>query len=134
MRRFIGKTIIVLILISLNSCTPSELKDVSIIAIIANPDDYKAKQVTTFGFLRISPQARLFINREDALNSNYYHSILLNGLSAIQLTALNICNNQYVSINAVIKVNDRNKLSFNKPAYIKGKPTTKAPTCHVNLK
>lgn len=115
------KKILLILSLSLVGCMPSQESEVSMIALIANATKYEDRKVKTYGFLKVRKNAGLFVNREDALNDNTYHSIALDALTTTELAAIKVCNNQYVSITGTINLKN-NTLTFAEEVQIKGKP------------
>jgi len=106
--------------LSLVGCMPTQESEVSMIALIANAAKYEDRKVKTYGFLKVKRNAGLFVNREDALNDNVYHSIALDTLTVDELEAIKACNNQYVSITGTLNLKN-NSLAFSDQVQIRGK-------------
>ena len=122
MKRSVVRNIVLVGMLSLIGCSSDEQMEASMIAIIANPSSYNHQSVITYGFLRIDPQARLYVTREDALNANKFHSILMDDLSSTQLIELKACANKYVTVSAEISSTNKTHIVFVRPLHVQSKP------------
>jgi len=115
---YLQKMLLVLGLV-LVGCMPAEVSEVSIIELVTNAERYDGRRVKTFGFLKKNADFRLFLYREDALNDNKNHSILIAHLPDDQLKKIELCNNQYVSLTGSISMENKH-LTFGNTTQIKG--------------
>lgn len=113
-----------LALLLLESCEDGAPVEAPIIAIIAAPQDYDKAVVFTQGFFSMNQQARLFVSKEDALNFNVYHSILLNESNIAELSKLKACDNKFVTVSGIIAHDGNTKLRMIKPISIKSKSSS----------
>ncbi|GHA10435.1 hypothetical protein GCM10008090_20050 [Arenicella chitinivorans] len=89
------------------------------VALIANAKQYQHRQIKTFGYLAMSDELRLFLNREDALNGNYYHSVSIQQLTERDLQKIDACVNQYVSVAGTFDMKN-NQLVFSQAVRFEG--------------
>lgn len=115
----IKKLVTLAVCISLTGCVPSEEVEVAMVALIANAKQYQHREVKTFGYLTMSDELRLFINREDALSGNYYHSVSIQQLSERDMQQIDACVNQYVSVAGTVDMKN-NQLVFSQAVRFEG--------------
>lgn len=104
------------------------------VALIANAKQYQNQQVKTFGYLVMSDELRLFLNRDDALNGNYSHSVSIEQVADTDIRKIDACVNQYISVAGKFDLRD-NRLVLSQAVRFEGgnKNIYSQLVCNQNL-
>jgi len=111
MLRFL-KAVVVALMCLWTSAEPSELKDVSMIQLIANPQQYDGKPIRVIAFLNLEFEGNaLYLHREDFDKSLLSNAVWIS-LDDLQIRTSKKFSGRYVLVEGVFSAKDRGHLGI----------------------